>query len=159
MLLRQLELARDLRLPVVLTAPARSRERITRRLLGLLQEAGLPPGQALIAGADARTVRTVRACGQLAGLSLSRGEDGVAEAVEVVRALGPEGLVLGSDAGLTGGDLLALPRAADRLARRGLSEAVIRRVCGANAIAFLRVDPAGLSVRGATRRSGRRASP
>jgi predicted metal-dependent TIM-barrel fold hydrolase len=161
--LRQLELARDLRLPVVVAAPGS--ERLARRTLALLQEADLEPGQVLVAGAGERSVRAIRACGHLAGLALSSGDDGpdddgaLDRAVKIVRALGPEGLVLGSDAGLTGGDLLALPRAADRLARSGLSEAVIRRVCGANAVAFLRVDPASLRTRGATGRSGRRASP
>jgi predicted metal-dependent TIM-barrel fold hydrolase len=157
-LLRQLELATDLRLPVVLVAPVRRREPILRRTLSILQEAGLPAGQALLAGADARTVRTVRAIGHWAGLALSQGEDGVAEAVKVVAALGPEGLVLGSDAGLSGGDLLALPRAADRLERAGLSVGVVRRVCAANAVAFLRLDPRGLPGRAARGRSGRRAS-
>lgn len=152
-LLRQLELAVELRLPVLLTAPARGRERAIRRLLALLQDAGLPAGQALVTGVDGRTVKTVRAFGQLAGLSLSRGEDPVKAAVEVVAALGPEGLVLGSEAGLSGGDLLSLPRTADRLVRAGLSEAVIRRVCGTNAIAFLGIDPKGLAGRG--RRGGR----
>jgi predicted metal-dependent TIM-barrel fold hydrolase len=161
--LRQLELARDLRLPVVVTAP--QREPLARRTLALLKEAALEPGQVLVAGAGERSVRAIRACGHLAGLALSSGTDGggggdpLERAVKIVRALGPEGLVLGSDAGVAGGDLLAVPRAADRLARGGLSEAVIRRVCGANAIAFLRVDPASLSARGATGRSGRRASP
>jgi predicted metal-dependent TIM-barrel fold hydrolase len=147
-LARQLELARELRRPVLVTTPWRARERITRRLLALVREADLEPGRVLVAGADDRTVRPIRACGFLAGLSLSGGtgaRGGVAAAVRAVAALGPEGLVLGSDAGLAGGDLLALPRAADRLARAGLSEAVVRRVCGANALAFLGVDPAALS--------------
>lgn len=157
-LLRQLELAAELRLPVIVVSPPMRREHGTRRTLSLLHEAGLPPGQALLAGADARSVRTIRAFGQWAGLSLSAGDDGVAEAVKVVSALGPEGIVLGSDAGLSGGDLLALPRAADRLARAGLSEGVVRRVCEANAVAFLGVDPRGLRGRGARGRSGRRAS-
>lgn len=159
-LLRQLELARELRLPVVVAVPALGRERITRRTLALLQDSGLAPGQALLAGAGERTVRAVRACGHLAGLCLSHGAgaDGVDDAVKVVSALGPEGLVLGSDAGLSGGDLLALPRAADRLARAGLSVAVVRRVCAANAVAFLRVDPRALSSREPRPRSGRRAS-
>jgi hypothetical protein len=159
-LLRQLELARELRLPVLLAVPAQGRERLTRRTLALLQEAGLEAGQALVAGAGERTVRAVRACGHLAGLSLSRDEggDGVDRAVKLVAALGPEGLVLGSDAGLSGGDLLALPRAADRLSRAGLSLAVVRRVCAANALAFLRIDPRGVAQREPRRRSGRRAS-
>jgi len=159
-LLRQLELAKELRLPVLLAVPVRGRARITRRTLSLLKEAGLEPGQALLAGADERTVRAVRACGYLAGLSLSpgAGADGVEEAVRIVAALGPEGLVLCSEAGLSGGDLLALPRAADRLSRAGLSLAVVRRVCATNALSFLRVDPQVLSGREPKDRSGRRAS-
>jgi predicted metal-dependent TIM-barrel fold hydrolase len=143
-LARQLELARELRLPVVAAVPARGRERLTRRLLALLGEAELPAGRVLVLGADARTVRAIRALGQLAGLSLAAGSpaapgDPIDAAVRLVRTLGPEGIALASDAGLAGGDLLALPRAAGRLARAGLSPSVIRRVCGGNARALLGV--------------------
>lgn len=153
-LARQLELAREVRLPVVLEVPSRARQRLTRRALALLRDAEVEPGRALVAGADATTVRAVRACGHLAGLSLSAGRDGVEDAVALVSALGPEGLVLASDAGLGGGDLLALPRAADRLAKAGLSEGVVRRVCGANAVAFLGVDPAAVARDRPPRRRG-----
>lgn len=146
---RQLELARELRLPVVVDTPWRAKERATKRVLAVLRAAELEPGKVLVAGANERTVRAIRACGYLAGLPLSaagtRGRpDGIEAAVAIVRALGPEGLVLASDAGVGGGDLLALPRAADRLVRAGLSEAVVRRVCGGNAVAFLGVDPEAL---------------
>jgi len=149
-LVRQLELARELRLPVLVATPWRDRERTTRRVLAVLREAELDPERVLVAGADARTVRPIRACGYLAGLSLSGGAGSagaVEEAVRIVASLGPEGLVLGSDAGLAGGDLLALARAADRLAKAGLSEAVVKRVCGGNAVAFLGVDPGALGTR------------
>lgn len=147
--LRQLELARELRLRVVVDTPWRAKERMTKRVLALLREAEIEPGKVLVAGADERTVRAIRACGHVAGLPLSaaagRGrKDGVEAAVALVRALGPEGLALASDAGVSGGDLLALPRAADRLARAGLSEAVVRRVCGGNAVAFLGVEEAAV---------------
>jgi hypothetical protein len=141
-LARQLELARELRLPVVVATPWRGKERATRRVLSMLREAELEPSRVLVAGADARTVRAVRACGHHAGLSLCG--EGLDRAVALVAALGPEGLVLGTEAGLAGGDLLALARAADRLGRAGLSDAVVRRVCGGNALAFLGVDAAGL---------------
>jgi predicted metal-dependent TIM-barrel fold hydrolase len=147
-LVRQLELARELRLPVVVSTPWRAREKGTRRVLALLREAELEPSSVLVAGADARTVRAIRACGHLAGLSLSG--DGLERAVDLVATLGPEGLVLGTDAGLAGGDLLALARVADRLGHAGLSDAVVRRVCGGNALAFLGVDAAAL--RGPRRR-------
>jgi predicted metal-dependent TIM-barrel fold hydrolase len=138
----QLELARELRMPVLVRTPPRARERGTRRLLVLLREAELDPRRVLVAPADARTVKLVRACGFAAGLWLSGARGALEDAVEAVAALGPEGIVLGSDAGEGGGDLLALPRAADRLAKAGLSDAVIRRACGGNAVLWLGVDAA-----------------
>jgi predicted metal-dependent TIM-barrel fold hydrolase len=139
---RQLELARELRLRVVVRTPWRAKERLTRRTLALLLELTIDPERVLVLRADARTVRMIRACGYMAALSLSAGGgDPVDEAVRLVRALGAEGLALGSGAGDGAGDLLALPRTAGRLARAGLSPAVVRRVCGGNARRFLGVDP------------------
>jgi predicted metal-dependent TIM-barrel fold hydrolase len=163
----QLELARELRLPVLLHTPERAKTRITRQLLGLLNESELDPARILVDHADGRTVKMIRACGFHAGLTLSAGRrDGVDEAVKWVASLGPEGLVFDSDAGDGASDLLALPRAADRLRRGGLSEAVVRRVCGENAIGWLGIDPAAARGRpppprtgGASGRSGRPSSP
>ncbi len=135
---RQLELARELRLPVIVHTPWRAKERVTRRALALLREHDLDPARVLVTRADARTVRMIRACGYAAGLSLSAGaRDPIDEAVALVRSLGPEGLVLGSGAGDGAGDLLSLPRAAGRMAKAGLSAAVVRRVCRANALKLL----------------------
>ncbi len=78
-LVRQLELARELRLPVLVSTPWRGKERVTRRVLAILREAELEPSRVLVAGADARMVRAIRACGHLAGLSLSG--DGLERAV------------------------------------------------------------------------------
>jgi predicted metal-dependent TIM-barrel fold hydrolase len=135
---RQLELARELRLPVVVDTPWRRKERITRRALALLREHELEPGRVLVLRADARTVRMIRACGYAAGLSLSAGDgDAIDGAVRLVASLGPEGLVLGSGAGEGAGDLLAMPRAAGRMSKAGLSPAVVRRVCSGNALQVL----------------------
>lgn len=136
---RQLGLARDLRLAVLVYTPLADKVRITRRTLAILREAALSPEQVIVDQTDGRTVRMVLACGYRAGFSLSRTR-GVEEAVRLVRTLGPAGLVLESDAGEGGGDLLGLARVADRMAKMGLSEAVIRRVCGGNALAVLGID-------------------
>jgi len=164
--LRQLELARELRLPVLVHTPARDKARLTRRVLGLLRLAEVDPGGVLVDHADARTVRTIRSMGYAAVLSLSAGRPAgrggaIEEAARLVQTLGPEGIVLASDAGEGPGDLLALPRAADRMAKLGLSDAVIRRVCGRNALSALGLDPSALrSAAPAPRaRSGRRPSP
>jgi predicted metal-dependent TIM-barrel fold hydrolase len=134
-LARQLDLAVELRRPVVVACGRADRERLTRRALAILREVGVEPGRALVVS-DARTVRAVRACGWLAALPLSEG-GAIDEAVRAVRALGAENLALASAAGDGTGDLLALPRAAARLAKAGLSAAVVRRVCGANVRGFL----------------------
>lgn len=141
---RQLELAASLRLPVSIAVPWRGREAMTRRLLAKIRESEADPARVLLQGADARTVKMIRACGHCAGLVLAAGEPAIEEAVRIVRALGPEGLVLSSGAGEAGSDLLALPRAAGRLAKAGLSDAVVRRVCGGNAIRWLGLDPRAL---------------
>lgn len=169
-LLRQLELARELRRPVVILLPPRGRpslpapERLLPRILALLEEAAVEPGRVLVAGADVRTMRPIRARGYAVALALTSADgsprDAIDAAVAAVRASGPEGIALCSDAGLSGGDLLALPRAADRLAAAGLGPAVIRRVCGENAIRLLGVEPRA-HARGlpaASGRSGPRAS-
>jgi predicted metal-dependent TIM-barrel fold hydrolase len=155
-LARQLELARELRRPVVVGTPWRGRERTTKRVLAALRESELDPGRVLVAGADAGTVRAIRACGHAAALPLTGDgrRSGLDAAVRIVRTLGAEGIVLGSDAGQSGGDLLALPRAADRLEKAGLSDAVVRRVCGENALAFLGVDVEAVGKGGGRRNRG-----
>jgi predicted metal-dependent TIM-barrel fold hydrolase len=139
---RQLEMAVELRRPVLVAAPSRDPVRATRRAVSALRESGVAPEQVLVDGADARTVRILRAVGYCAVLSLSSGPGALDVAARLVRSLGPEGIALASHAGDGVGDLLALPRAADRMARLGLSEAVIRRVCGRNALAALGLAPA-----------------
>jgi hypothetical protein len=159
---RQLELARELRLPVLVHTPEREKVARTRRTLALLRESGLDPRRVLVDHADARTVRIIRAVGYGAVLSLSAARPGgaVEEAARLVRALGPEGIALASDAGEGLGDLLALPRAADRMARLGLSDAVIRRVCGRNALEALGLTARGVAAAAApSAPSGRRTSP
>lgn len=160
--LRQLELARELRLPVVVTTPWREKERVTRRTIGILRESQLEPRRVRVDQADSRTVRMIRACGYFAGLSLSGGArpDPIDEAVRLVRTMGPEGIVLCSATGEGPGDLLALPRAAARMSKAGLSDAVIRRACRDNALALIGIDARALSGsdRAASGRSGRPSS-
>jgi predicted metal-dependent TIM-barrel fold hydrolase len=156
-LARQLEMARDLRLPVLVGLRARDGARAVRRAIAVLRESGVAPGRVLVDGVDAPGARLLRAVGYCAVLSPSPAPASLAEVARLVGALGPEGLALASHAGDGLGDLLALPRAADRMARLGLSDAVIRRVCGRNALAALGIPPAEL--RGAGAPTGRSVRP
>jgi hypothetical protein len=153
LLARQLEMARELRRPVLVSLPARDAARGLRRAVAAIRESGVEPGRVLVDGAGARGVRVLREVGCCAVLSASAGPGAIEAAARLVGALGPEGIAIASHAGDGAGDLLALPRAADRMARLGLSEADIRRVCGRNALAALGIAPA--DVRGAAAPSGR----
>jgi len=134
--LAQLELAEKLSLPVVAAVPARQKEVLTRRLLTVLRDSGFPPQKVLVDGATGRTVRVIRECGHHAGLSLHPDHLTVEKAVALVRALGPERLVLSTAAGDGPSDIVALGRAVHRLEKAGLSRGVVTRVSGENAAAF-----------------------
>ena len=88
-------------------------------------------------------MRTIREFGFVAGLTLHPDHLTVEKAVALVRSLGPERLVLDTAAGDGASDILALGRAAHRLARAGLSSKVIRRVTFDNAATLFGVPPRG----------------
>jgi hypothetical protein len=66
---RQLQLAGELNLPVVVRTPERDKLRVTRRALALLRETKIEPGAVLVDNANAQTLKTIRECGFVAGLS------------------------------------------------------------------------------------------
>ena len=130
--LRQIDLARDLRLPLVVTVPGRHRAKILKRTLALLRDREVPPEGALLVRTDVGSVATIRGVGYrvaLGGLE--------AEAIaELVARHGPEGLLLASEVGDGPSDPVHLARTVDRLETAGLSRAVVRRVARENAEAF-----------------------
>ncbi len=141
--LEQLALARRLKLPVLVHTPDRDKARLTRRTLTLLRESGVLPSRVLVDHADGRTVRVILACGHYAGLTVHPLELRAERAVAIIRKLGSERLVLDTDAGDGAGDLLALARTANLLARANLSAQVVRKVSAQNAREFLRVKDLG----------------
>ncbi len=129
---RQIDLARDLRLPLVVTLPVRHRARVLKRTLALLRDREVPPEGALLVRADAASVATIRGVGYRVALGGME-----AEAIaELVARHGPEGLLLASEVGDGPSDPVALARTVDRLEAAGLSRAVVRRVARENAEGF-----------------------
>jgi uncharacterized protein len=136
---QQLDAARSLRLPVVLTVSAKRREPLTRRLLAMLKASRVPAGRVLVSGATGTTAKLIRECGHWVGLTLQPEHLDASKAVGLIRTLGPERLVLGSGAGSGGADLVALARAKSLLKRAGLSDQVQEAVCQMNAATWLEV--------------------
>lgn len=153
LLLEQLELARRLRLPVLVHTPERDKARLTRRTLALLRESGIPPDRAVVDHVTPVTFALVRACGFRAGLTLRPGELSVTQAATLIERHGSEGLHLSSDAGDGPADLLGLPRAVALLEQRVPAQ-VVRRVAFENSAQLLgveRVQSAGRPETGAAR--------
>lgn len=140
-LLEQLALAERFNMAAIVSAPGLEKERLTRRLLAALERSPLPRARVLVDGAVGKTVRAIRELGYVAGLTLHPDHLTVEKAVALVRSLGAERLVLDTAAGDGASDILALGRAAHRLARAGLSARVIRRVTQDNAAALFGVSP------------------
>lgn len=138
-LLEQLALAEQFQLPAIVSAPGQEKERVTKKLLNVLQRAELPASRVLVDGAVGRTVRLIRELGFYAGLTLHPDHLTVEKAVSLVRSLGPERLVLDTAAGDGASDILALGRAAHRLGKAGLSASVVRRVTCDNAASLFGV--------------------
>ncbi len=133
---QQLQLARRLKLNVIVATPADGREAVTRQTLNVLRGSGLEPQRVLVDGADAKTVRLIRECGHFAGLTLHPDCLTPETATALVRKLGPERLVLDTAAGEGASDLLGLARCEHLLEKAGLSNAVVRAVTSQNAVKF-----------------------
>lgn len=134
---RQLELAIELNLPVLIHTPEKDKARLTRRVLTLLQESGIEPGRVLVDHASDQTVRSIRALGYHAGLTVHPSRLRDRDAVRLVKTHGTEGIVLSSDAGDGVNDIVSLARTSALLESEGLSRTVIRRVLMDNAVRFL----------------------
>lgn len=133
-----LALGKKLKVPVILHSPQKDKERQTRRMLTLVRESGILPSRVLVDHANPRTVKLILELGCYAGLTLHPDELSTERAVELVRKLGPERLVLDSDAGDRAGDILTLGRAFNLLQKAKLSHSVIARVTEDNVLEFLR---------------------
>lgn len=134
---RQLVIAARLRKPAIVHTPAKDKLLRTKRLLALLRQSPLAPESVLIDHVSEETFPLVRGFGCWAGLTLQPGGIEPAAAVALISRHGAERLVLTSDIGEGATDLLALPKAAEALARAGLSDELARRVLAEGPLAFL----------------------
>ncbi len=142
--LQQLELAKELNLPVLVHTPEKEKLRRTRRVLTLLQESGIAAGSVLVDHASGATLRPIRELGFHAGLTVHPSRMSDREAVRLVKKHGTEGIVLSSDAGDGVHDIVSLARTAAMLETEGLSRTVVRRVLMDNALNFLGLDKEAL---------------
>jgi hypothetical protein len=147
-LARQLELAGELRRPVIVSSSPLDPVRGPRALARALVAAGVAPERVLVEHATVAALPTLSALGWNVALEPASGRLEAAQVVRIIQRFGAERFVLTSHAGEGPADLLAVPGMAARLVDAGLPEGVVARVARENALRFVG------RLEGARRRTG-----
>jgi predicted metal-dependent TIM-barrel fold hydrolase len=132
---QQLDLARELELPVMVHTPHRDKKRGTTRSMDVVIEQGLDPAWVVIDHNNEETAQEVLDRGFWAGFSIYPGTKmGSERMVEVVRRYGSGHILIDSACDWGVSDPLAVPKTAELLRRGGIAEHAIRQVTYGNAL-------------------------
>jgi uncharacterized protein len=132
----QIELAKELDLPIMIHTPHRDKKRGTLRTLDVLAEHIFPPERCVIDHNTEETVRSVLDRGFFAAFSIyPQTKMGNERMTEIVRTYGPERIIVDSACDWGVSDPLAVPKTAALMAQRGIPAQTIRDVTYANGLA------------------------
>ena len=133
---RQLDLAKELDLPVMIHTPHRDKKRGTLRSMDVCAEHGLDPGKVVIDHNNEETVTEVLDRGFWAAFSIYPSTKmGNARMVEILRRFGATRIIVDSASDWGISDPLAVPKTARLALERGISEDDIGLACYRNALA------------------------
>jgi predicted metal-dependent TIM-barrel fold hydrolase len=133
---RQIELAKELELPIMIHTPHRDKHRGTLRTMDVLAEHRFDPGRCVIDHNTEETVREVLDRGYFAAFSIyPHTKMGNERVTEIVRHHGPERIIIDSACDWGVSDTLAVPKTAALMAERGIAADAIRKVTYHNALA------------------------
>ncbi len=131
----QLELAKELNLPVQIHTPHRDKKRGTTRSMDVILEHGIDPGLVVIDHNNEETVRGVLDRGFWCAFTIYPfTKMGNKRMVAVVQQFGSEGIIVDSSADWGISDPLAVPKTAGLMAKSGIKEEDIRLTCYQNAL-------------------------
>lgn len=132
----QIELAKEVELPIMIHTPHRDKKRGTLRTMDVLAEHGFDPSRCVVDHNNEETVREVLDRGYFAGFSIyPHTKMGNERMTELVRQYGAERIIVDSACDWGVSDSLAVPKTAALMAERGIEPGVIRKVSYENALA------------------------
>lgn len=131
----QLELAKEVGLPVLIHTPHRDKKRGTTRSMDVSDEHGLDPKMVIIDHNNEETVKEVLERGFWAAFTIyPHTKMGSERMVEIVKQYGPERIIVDSAADWGVSDPLAVPKTAALMRKHGIPEEHIRMTCYQNAL-------------------------
>jgi predicted metal-dependent TIM-barrel fold hydrolase len=133
---KQLELAKELNLPVMVHTPHRDKKRGTTRSMDVCEEMGLNPSQVVIDHNNEETIAEVLQRGFWAGFSIYPSTKmGNVRMVELLKQYGGERIIVDSACDWGISDCLGVAKTARLALESGISEQTVQAVCYGNALA------------------------
>lgn len=133
---RQVELARDSEMVVMVHSPHRDKKRGIQRSLDIARELRFSPARLVIDHNNEETVASTLEAGAWAAFTIyPHTKMGSERMVEIVKKYGPERIIVDSSADWGVSDPLAVPRTAKLMLERGLAPEVVEKVTWGNALA------------------------
>ena len=133
---KQIELAKEVELPIMIHTPHRDKKRGTTRTMDVLEDHGFPPDRVVIDHNNEETVREVLDRGYWAAFTIyPHTKMGSARMAAVVEEYGGDRVIVDSAADWGVSDPLAVPKTARLMAERGIPAETIEAVTYANALA------------------------
>ena len=131
----QLELAREVDLPVMIHTPHRDKKAGTSRSMDVCEEHGLTPDKVVVDHNNEETIKEVLDRGFWAAFSIYPHTKMSSERmVAIVQQYGPERILVNSAADWGISDPLSVPKTAKLMKEKGLPEEHIRLTCYQNAL-------------------------
>jgi hypothetical protein len=131
----QLELAKEVDLPVMIHTPHRDKKKGTLRSMDVSEEHGLDPGMVIVDHNNEETVKEVLDRGYWAAFTIyPHTKMGSERMVEIVRQYGPERIIVDSAADWGISDPLAVPKTAALMLEKGIPKEHVEMTCYKNAL-------------------------
>lgn len=132
---KQLELAREVELPVLIHTPHRNKKQGTYRSMDVIEEHGIAPHMVIIDHNNEETYREVLDRGYWCAFTIYPGTKmGNERMVDILKVAGAERVIVDSSADWGKSDVLAVPKTAKLAAERGVPREQIELVCYKNAL-------------------------